>query len=283
MAIILTLVFQSPPAFSDSATKLESTILELEERLDARIGVLIRDSASGWNWGYRENERFLMASTFKSVLCGAILDRADQGKLLLDEQIAIRAADILSYAPVTEKYVGQTLSVGSLCFATLDMSDNTAANLLITRLGGPQEVNVYLREIGDSVTRLDRMEPGLNIFAAGDPRDTSSPAAMLSTWEQMLLGSGLAEESRVQLAEWMGHGGVTGAFIRANVIEDWQVADKSGGGRTHTRNLVAMITPPQDAPYFVAIFVSDTLADWPARNAAVREIGGAVIMAIEAR
>ena len=245
--------------------------------------MLIRDSESDWQWGYREDERFLMASTFKSVLCGAVLNRVDKGTLTLDEPVNIRAQDILSYAPVTKNYIGQALSVSDLCLAALDKSDNTAANLLIDRLGGTQEVTAYLRHIGDPITRLDRMEPRLNIFAPGDSRDTTSPAAMLWTWEAMLLGKGLQPNSRQILAKWMSYGSTTGAFIRASAPKGWQVVDKSGGGRDHTRNLVAMITPPGSAPIFVAIYISDTPTDWASRNAAVTEIGTYVVEIIKNR
>jgi beta-lactamase class A len=283
MFICSALYISSALSAPHAESALETTIHELEERLDARIGVLIRESGSDWQWGYREDERFLMASTFKSVLCGAVLDRMNQGDISLKERIEIHAEDILSYAPVTEKHVGASLSIGELCFATLDMSDNTAANLLINRLGETNEVNAFLRKVGDTVTRMDRMEPELNIFSPGDSRDTTSPAAMLSTWNRMLLGDDLVRTSSVQLAEWMSYGGVTGTLIRPSVPDGWLVSDKSGGGREYTRNLVAMITPSSKTPVFVAIFVSDTAADWPTRNAAVQTIGAAVIKVIQAR
>ena len=284
-ALTLALFWNGTPALADNPaeTALGTTIDALETRLEARIGVLVRDTSTDWQWAHRETERFLMASTFKSVLCGAVLDQADQGGLALDEQLPVRAEEILSYAPVTTLHAGKSLSIGELCFATLDMSDNTAANLLIDRLGGTQGVMAYLDRIGDPTTRLDRKEPDLNIFVPGDRRDTTSPAAMLATWDAMLLGDGLSPASRAQLAEWMRHGGVTGPLIRASTPADWEVADKSGGGRHHTRNLVAMVTPPGRAPYLVAIFVSDTPADWATRNEAVAEIGARVIEVIEAR
>ncbi|MCF3932027.1 class A beta-lactamase [Acuticoccus sp. M5D2P5] len=268
---------------TDAEDRLAETIAALEAKHDARIGVLVRDGASNWEWGHREDERFLMASTFKSVLCGAVLDRVDRGALTLDEPIAVRETDMVAYAPVTEKHVGGTMTVGALCLATLDMSDNPAANLLIERLGGPQEVTAYLRAIGDDVTRLDRLEPDLNIFAPGDPRDTTSPAAMLSTWDAMLRGDALAPASRERLTTWMSHGGVTGKLIRAHTPEGWTVSDKSGGGTDYTRNLVAMVTPPNGSPYFVAIYLSDTPADFATRNAAVAEIGAAIVDVIAAR
>ena len=282
LAMLMAAAF-SARAETDAEHVLRTTVEDIEKTLDARVGVLVCDTAERWEWGHRPDERFLMASVFKSVLCGAVLARSDRKTLDLSEQIEIRQQHILEYAPVTRQHVGQALSIGDLCLATLDRSDNTAANLLIDRLGGFGGVMAFLAQVGDDVTRLDRLEPDLNTFVPGDPRDTTSPSAILSTWEAMLLGDALSPASRAQLADWMGHGAVTGALIRPSVPANWRVVDKSGGGRHHTRNILAMITPPADAPYLVAVFVSDTPADWRTRNAAVARIGAAVMDVIGQR
>ncbi|WP_082894810.1 class A beta-lactamase [Sulfitobacter geojensis] len=275
----------SGPADAELQTlsRLGVEIRALEKRHDARIGVMVRHPASGWYWGYRENERFLMNSTFKSVLCAAILYQVDRQVLDLNTKIKISGQDILHYAPVTKKNIGSALPISDLCFATLDQSDNTAANLLINLLGGPKGVMTYLDRINDAVTRLDRIEPSLNDFVAGDPRDTTSPAAMTATWQKMLTGDALRPTSRAQLAEWMRHGSVTQEFLRKSAPIGWQIIDKSGDGRKHTRSIVAMMTPLAAAPYFVAIYVSDTPASWVERNAIVAEIGRAIIDIITAR
>ncbi|MEL7212508.1 MAG: class A beta-lactamase [Pseudomonadota bacterium] len=262
---------------------LAKHIAKLEADLDARIGVLVLDTESDWRWAHREDERFLMASTFKTLLCGAVLDRVDQRALSLDKAVEIKRRDLVPYAPVVEDHVGETMTIGALCLATVDMSDNAAANLLIAELGGTQEVTDFLRKIGDPDTRLDRLEPEVNLFTQGDPRDTSTPTGMLTSWQALLLDEALTDASRAQLADWLRHGSVTGQFIRAHAPETWRIWDKSGGGRHHTRNLIAMVQPPEDAPYLIAIFVSDTPADWDTRNAAVAQIGAAIVDVIAAR
>ena len=277
MAMVLPLASQ---AFEDA---LAADIKALEANLDARIGVLIVDTGSDWQWAHRENERFLMASTFKTLLCGTVLNRVDQEVLSLDAAIAINESALVPYAPVVEKTVGGTLTLAELCHATVDMSDNPAANLLIGRLGGPQEVTDFLRQIGDPDTRPDRLEPMVNSFVAGDPRDTSTPTGMLTSWHALLLGDALSDTSQAQLADWLSHGSVTGQFIRAHAPKDWSIWDKSGGGRDHTRNLIAMVQPPEDAAYLIAIFVSDTLADWDTRNAAVSQISARIVQVIAER
>ncbi|QYK40930.1 MAG: class A beta-lactamase [Paracoccaceae bacterium] len=282
MAFALSLL-ATPARAGDAALQaLADRIARTEARLDARIGVYLLDGGTGWHWGHRASERFLMASTFKALLCAAVLERADAGTLSLDERLPVRADQIHGHAPVTRPRAGAAMRIDDLCRATLDQSDNGAANLLVDRLGGTGAVTDFLRRAGDPVTRLDRKEPDLNIFAPGDPRDTTSPGAMATTWQRMLTGDLLSPGSRARLAGWMAPGGVTGALIRPHLPPGWAISDRSGGGRQHTRAITAMITPPGRAPWFVAIYLSDTPADWNRRNAAVSALGAAAVAVIAA-
>lgn len=267
----------------DQPTPLLDTVKAVENRISGRIGVVINDSGSDWAWGYRADERFPMNSTFKSLLCGATLAAADAQTLSLDETVMIEEADVLEFAPATTDRVGQDMTLGELCYGTLDKSDNTAANLLIERLGGTTAITEYLRSIGDPVTRLDRMEPEMNLHEPGDPRDTTTPSAMTATWEKLLLGGTLSPASQAQLALWMADGWATGKMIRSSLPDGWSISDKSGGGRTGSRSVVAMITPAHDDPFFVAIYISESPEDWDTRNAAITEIGAAVVALLQSR
>lgn len=280
--LLATPTLAETPKTHMAETRLAGTVSRIEDQLDARIGLVLHDTGRGWSWDHRADERFLMNSTVKMPICGAILAGVDAGRISLDETLPIRRADLLSYAPVTEPRAGTAMSIADLCFATLDQSDNTAANLLIARLGGPAAVTQFFRSIGDPVSRLDRLEPDLNSAPPGDPRDTTSPAAMAATMETLLLGHGLTPASRAQLTEWMRHGGVTGALLRKSAPADWQIADKSGAGDT-TRNLVALITPPDRAPWIAAIYLADAETDFATRNKALAEIGAAVVAVIKGR
>ena len=81
------------------------------------------------------------------------------------------------------------------------MSDNTAANLLLTTIGGPKELTAFAQH-GDHVTRLDRWEPELNEAMPNDERDTTMP----QQWQRLcklLTGELLTLASRQQLIDWM--------------------------------------------------------------------------------
>ncbi|TPW27727.1 class A beta-lactamase [Pararhizobium mangrovi] len=258
---------------------LSDAVAQVERQLGARVGVTLSDTGSDLAWSNRSDERFLMNSTVKVAICGAVLARRDAGKLPLSDTLPVRKADLLSYAPVTKTHVGGRMTIANLCLAALDLSDNTAANILTDRLGGPQAVTRFFRSIGDGVSRSDRHEPELNTFEPGDPRDTTTPSAMAQTLRKLLLGNALSPASRDQLAEWMSHGGVTGDLLRADAPKDWRIYDKSGSG-DHNRNIFAVVVPKGRAPWIVTIFISDTDAGFETRNDALKTIGTAAMEVI---
>ncbi|WP_170334875.1 class A beta-lactamase [Ruegeria arenilitoris] len=265
------------------AQHLQQTVTTWENRLDARIGVVLRDASSDWEISMRSEERFPMSSTFKSLLCGAVLARVDAGQEDLSRRVTYSADDLVTYSPVTENHLQNGLTVGELCEATVALSDNTAGNLLLDTVGGPEGLTAFLRYIGDQTTRLDRWETALNEAAPGDPRDTSTPSAVLTTLEALLLGDVLEPSSAAQLRQWMIDDQVADALIRTHLPEGWVIGDKTGAGGNGSRAIIAFIEPEEGAHYFAAIYLTESDADFALRNQVVSEIGQAMIAEINAR
>ncbi|SFI14569.1 class A beta-lactamase [Albimonas pacifica] len=259
------------------------TVRRIEADLGARVGLSIHDTGRGDRWEHRADERFPMASTFKVLACAALLSRADAGAIDPRRTVAIRQSDLLSYAPVTERRVGGEMSLHALCEATMSTSDNTAANMIIDALGGPPAVARLARGLGDDVTRLDRREPSLNEGAPGDPRDTSTPAAMAATFETLVLGDALSDGSRAQLVEWLVGNEVGGPLLRAGLPADWRVGDRTGAGGHGTRGIVAVLWPPNRAPLIAVVFITETDASMDARNAAIASIGATIAEVVSRR
>jgi beta-lactamase class A len=162
-----------------------------------RIGMAALDTGTGRTLSYRADERFLMCSTFKLALAAAVLRRVERGEEKLDRLVHYTKADMLPVSFVTTPNLTTGLNVEALCAAIIHVSDNTAANLLLWSMGGPAALTAFLRDTGDAVTRLDRMETALNI-RDGD-KDTTTPAAMLATMRALLLGEVLMPASRAKL------------------------------------------------------------------------------------
>ncbi len=256
---------------------LPASISKLEKTNGGRLGVAVLDTATGERASYRADERFPMCSTFKFLLASAVLQRADLHQETLDRSVAIPPKPLLSTSPLTEEHAGGTMTVAALCHAVLTRSDNTAANILLTSIGGPAGITRFSRSIGDTVTRLDRMELALNESLAGDPRDTTSPTAMVGNLNTLLLGNLLARDSRKQLTAWM-EANVTGLDrLRAKLPADWRVADKTGSNGEHTTNDIAVFWPVGKPPVIVAAYITQCAGPESKRNGMLAEIGRLVM------
>lgn len=247
----------TPMATADAATSRALTALE--EQYDARVGVVAIDTAGGSSVGYRADERFAFASTNKAFIAAAVLDAASTADL--DEVVHYDRGDLLAYAPVTSRHVDEGMTVRALVDAAVRESDNTAANLLVERLGGVDGVTRWLRGIGDRVTRVDRVEPELNTAVPGDPRDTTTPAQSAADLRSVLVGDALGADDRALLRSAMA-GTTTGdGTIRAGVPGGWSVADKTGTASYGVRNDIALVRPPGRDPVVIVVFTTHDRED----------------------
>jgi beta-lactamase class A len=165
------------------------------------------------------------------------------------------------------------MTIGELCAAAIEWSDNTAANLLLHSLLGPAGVTKFARSIGDPLTRLDRDEPTLNTAIPGDPRDTTTPAAMAADARKVVLGSALEPRLRARLRGWLIDCKTGAARLRAGVPKTWVAGDKTGTGDHATANDVAIFWPPRRAPIVVAAYFTGSRAGDAAQNAVLANVG----------
>ena len=242
----------------------------IERRHGGRVGVALLDTGDGSSIEHRGAERFAMASTFKLLLVAAVLSKVDAGVLQLDQKISYTAEEILEYAPITTSHLSEgAMSVEALCAAAIEFSDNTAANVLLRVLGGPAQLTSFLRSSGDSVSRLDRIEPELNSNLKDDERDTTTPRAMVATVRSLLFGDVLKAESRQRLERFLTANTTGAKRIRAGVPTEWLVGDKTGTGENGATNDVAVLRPPSRAPLILAVYYSESTAPLQEREAVV--------------
>lgn len=243
-----------PPSAPAPTTDVTPALQQLESEFDARLGVYAVDTGTGRTVEHRADERFAYASTHKALTAAAVLDRSSPAEL--DRLVPYSAADLVPHSPVTEQHVGSGLPLREVAQAAVSQSDNTAANLLLARLGGPEGFEQVLGALGDEVTRSDRVEPALNEALPGDERDTSTPRALATDLQAFLLGNVLDADDRRLLTGWMQNATTGATLIAAGVPAGWTVADKSGAGGYGTRNDIAVVWPAQGAPIVLAVLSS---------------------------
>ena len=240
-----------------SATSANARFRAIEARTGGRLGVSMTrqgDTHVGW----RENERFLMCSSFKALAAAAVLARVDHGAERLERWIPYGAADMQPYAPVTKANLAKGgMALGDLCAAAVELSDNTAANLVLVALGGPAGVTRYVRGLGDTVTRLDRNEPALNTAKPGTNFDTTTPASMVGLWDRILMGGALSDASTTRLMGWL-EACQTGPKRLPKAMpteQHWRIGHKTGSGST-TLGDVAIMTPGDGHRILIAVYLN---------------------------
>jgi beta-lactamase class A len=263
------------------ASDVSNKLAALEKASGGRLGVAVLDTQTGMTMTHRADERFGFCSTFKFLAAAAVLRRVDKGLEQLDRQVPYSKADIIDYAPVTEQHVDEgSMSLSALCAAAVELSDNTAGNLILRTLGGPAGLTQFMRDIGDEVSRLDRTEPTLNLITPGDPRDTTTPAAMLKMMKTLLVDDALSPTSRQQLQDWM-RGCKTGAKrIAAGLPQDWQIGDKTGTGPNGEANDVAIVWPSGRGPILIASYYVGTHNTPDERNGVHAAVGRLAVSSI---
>ena len=273
LCLPLWLLLCAPVQAAAPAPDAAARIAALEKKSGGRIGVAVATLDGRTLLGYRAQERFAMCSTFKALLGAAVLARVDAGQERLERDIAYRASDLLEYAPVTTANLGKgAMSIAALNAASIQVSDNTAANLLLDTIGGPAALTAWLRQIGDTTTRLDRNEPALNSNLDGDERDTSTPAAMTATLRKLVDGSVLSPASTEQLKAWL-IGNTTGdARLRAGFASGWIVGDKTGTGAQGATNDMAVVYPRGSAAFVITVFYTGSQASGEERSAVLAEV-----------
>lgn len=237
----------------------DDALAALEGRSDATLGVVAVDTEDGTTLAHRGADRFPFASTNKVFVAAAVLDRstaADLGTVVHYDR-----GDLLAHAPVTSRHVDTGMRVRQLVDAAVSVSDNTAANLLVERLGGPGAVEAWLRGIGDRLTRVDRSEPGLNAATPGDDRDTTTPEQFAADLRAVLLGDVLDVDDRRLLVDAMRATTTGDETIRAGVPAGWGVADKTGTGEYGVRNDIGIVTPPGRRPIVLVVMSRTDRAD----------------------
>lgn len=244
------------PAFS-AENDINRQLASLEKRTGGRLGVSVLDTKSNVSFGHRQDERFAMCSTFKALAAAFVLARVDKGQETLRRRIVVSKADLHAHSPVAEKHVGDGMTVGELCDAAVTYSDNAAANLILASFGGPAGLTAWLRSIGDETTRLDRTEPALNEAKPGDPRDTTTPAAMMRTLGKLLLEDVLSPSSRDQFAAWLVANRTGDRRLRAGLPTNWTIGEKTGTSGHGEAGDVGFMRPPKSQTILASVYIAE--------------------------
>jgi len=285
---------QAPAA----ATRLEAAFATLAKQTDGTVGVAVQRIGGGPVYTLNAGQTFPMASTFKIAVAGAVLARIDKGELKLDTMVTVDPAVWVQSAGITEqmKHPGVALSVHNLLELMLTRSDNTATDVMVAQAGGPAAVTAWLRKVGvtggqrvdadtarliyralditpgpgsfkDNIDRAFAADPSKrdmdqkrtpNIPFNNDPRDASTPEAMVQLLAVIQSGKALSASSTKVLIEIMERC-ITGEKRLKGLLPQGTVVAHKTGTLMSIANDVGIVTMPDGSKFAIAAFVkSDT-------------------------
>jgi beta-lactamase class A len=245
-----------------------------ERETGGRIGLYAENLSTGLKISWRAEERYVMCSTFKASLAAFVLARIDRNEDRLEDIVGYGSEDLLDYAPVARQNLARgAMSVEEMCKGAVELSDNTCANLLLARVGGPAALTAFWRSTGDTVTRLDHNEPELNCSPPGNPNDTTTPAAMAGNLRNFLLGEVLSQGSRDRLTRWMIAGKTGDNRLRAGLPRDWRVGDKTGNNGKDASGDIAIAWPASGGPILACVYTQGGSPTAPQLESVYAEIG----------
>ncbi|WEZ84031.1 class A beta-lactamase [Rhizobium sp. 32-5/1] len=273
-AALLLPVLQVPRIAFAAADDIDVRLAALEKKTGGRLGVSVLDTGTNIGFDYRETEKFPMLSTFKTLVAACVLARVDQNEDALARRIHFSKADLVTYSPATEKFAGgEGMPLSAICEAAVTLSDNTAGNLLLAQVGGPKGLTAWLRSIGDTQTRLDRIEPDLNESLKDDPRDTTTPASMRETITTLIAGDALSEQSREHLLGWLVGNKTGDARLRAGLPKNGVIGEKTGTTDKGGACDVGLFKPERRSPIFISVYIAEAKVSVKELNPVFAEIG----------
>lgn len=302
MAIIHP-AFAESPHFRDISQKIE----RISSGLVGHMGVAAQEIGTETRIKLNGDEAFVMASTLKVAVAVTLLDLVDQGQIKLSDLIDISPEMMVAGPnPIVQNFVhpGLKLSIANLIEVMITESDNTAADICLKLAGGPAAVTKKLRSIGILEQRIHRYGvellqdfcglptrghasavveavtkdptllariPNRNIEFEIDPRDQTTPNAMLDLLLAIDSGEVLGNKSREFLLASMSRTRTGGARLKGLLPRGALVAHKTGtlGG---VANDVGFITLPDGRRFAIAVFTKSSATPKGDRERAIAEV-----------
>jgi beta-lactamase class A len=285
------------------------------------LGVGLMNLDSDEVWTLNGARPMPMQSVFKAPLAAGVLAEADAGRLSLDERFTLKPMDLSPWSPIAQAWPGRAdYTARELLAAALTVSDNTAADVLLGRIGGPgaltawllgahvEEIRVdrYEREIQTEMLGLEPFRPAWKDPAAlqrarqavpaaeqrramaaylADPRDTATPRGAVDFLAKLNAGELVSPASRRLLLELMSATPAGAARLRAGLPQGSSLAHKIGtgpvsGGVASAVNDIGVATLPDRRRYAMAVFLAGAALPVAACEAAIAEVARALVRGV---
>ncbi|QIV95980.1 beta-lactamase class A [Allofrancisella inopinata] len=269
---LASLIYITITFATSNSIEISNQITKLETQYGGKIGVYLIDYNDKSNFGYNEKFHFPICSVYKFLVVGAVLKESMVTPNLLNEKIKINENDIIGYTPITSKNIDKKLTITELSKATM-LSDNTAANLLIKKLGGLKNLNKFIQSLGDRDTIITADEPAINNINLRDNLNKTSPQIIAKDLNKVAFDKKILNKKNQSLfKKWLQENNTGKDRIAFNIPKEWKIGDKTGTCEYGTTNDVAIIWPKNKKPIIIGIFYTQVDKNAKANDIVIQKI-----------
>ena len=273
---------------------LGAELRKITRRVGHEIGVTAVHLETGARISFNGDRPFPMASVSKLPMAIEFLRRVDAGEIDLSEDLVVPTTDFRAgYSPLASWSGGrdERATVDSLFRLMIEVSDNTATDVILRMAGGPERVTGLLRDLGIRDMRVDRSEARTFADLSGipdtvpesdlsrwayfrmrdalpenvrqqarlrfgdDPRDTSTPDAMVDLLARIHAGEGLSPDSREYLLAAMQASRSGPRRLKGLLPAGTPVAHKTGTIAAAINDVGIITLPGESGHVAIAVFV----------------------------
>lgn len=298
---------------------LNREIGRLGAGFDGRAGIAVLDIDAGWSASFNGDQPMPQQSVSKLWVAVAALDALDRGAMRLNDPVTVTRADLtLFHQPIRANVGagGYATTIGALLNQAMTRSDNTANDMLLWKVGGPEAVRGLLMDRGVRGVRFGPGERLLQSRIAGlewrqdyaigngflqaraalpaatrsraldayldDPMDGATPLGIVDGLAKLQRGRLLSPASTRLLINTMTESRTGPQRLKAGLGAGWTAAHKTGTGQelgslATGYNDVAIITSPNGHSYAVAVMIASTRQSIPVRQKLMADVVRAVV------
>lgn len=269
---------------SNANNELRDQIEQISQAAQGRVGVTATVLETGETVTLNGDQQFPMQSVYKFPIGMAVLAQVDQGTLRLDQRVRVEPSDFVSapqHSPIRDEHPqGVELSLVELLEYMVAESDNTACDVLLELVGGPDVVTQYLRDLGVDNLVVANTEEEIGQDEAVQYRNYATPDAAVALLRALHEGQGLSEASQALLLRLMTETPTGPRRIKGLLPDGTVVAHKTGtsgtvDGVTAATNDVGIVTLPNGQHLAIAVFVSDSTANDTIREEVIAKVARA--------
>ncbi|API86635.1 class A beta-lactamase [Francisella uliginis] len=259
-------------ATSSQNIHISNEIHKIEKQHGGKVGVYTINRNNWHNFTHSETFYFPICSVYKFLVVGAILKESMTDSNLLDEKVRISKNQIIGYSPITKKYVGKEITVKELCKASI-LSDNTATNLLIYKLGGLKKLGAFILSLKDHATKITALEPKINDVNLKNNLNKTTPKIIARDLNKIAFSHDVLDKKhRILFKKWLKENNTGSNRIAAELPKGWKIGDKTGTCDYGSTNDVAIVWPNDSRAIVISILYTQPLKNAKPNDKVIQEV-----------